>query len=450
METDANKDPTSNSENQILKNEGNEETITIPIISNLPQTTKETHKPQIKPNEIQPSKQTIISLSNLFEIYQPFRENQNQISPEEISLLSRMPYLKSVDKDLGGNLFSCFQTVSNSPVTWDVAQQSQSISRFPKDLKENSPYPKSAESHQSHQNSTTTSTTSTGKRKYTKHNQNSALTLRQLNRLKQKSESPQQKFHFVDYSKPINKPYAPWSDIVSSTSKNRRSPYPIPTMQIDDAQETIVNTFHEIKEIKPKKEPDLVLSALHKNPALVLALGPPFPILETDKEILTKREKTKIKEKEKYAITLLPINRKQSIPPHRILKKIYIAARNDSFETHDTIQLFLNRVYLSEKYSKSISITPFNRVCRYLWPVRRQRKTSLRGQKHQRQVVIEEENIGENSINYDNVFDVMATMSTDTYAVKNHVAANTLNIVFDTPFELDYLKLKNYFEKKNE
>ena len=451
MEGNAEKDTPVTKEN----NEKNKISQNNNIITNTSEDTQKSHE---KSQQHVPHSQKILDLSNLLNIYQPFRESQNSISPEEISILPRLPILKGVDKDLGGNLFSCFKTTSNCPVIWDVAKQRKQV--LPSDIeieKENSPYPKEADQYpNSAASSQTTSQTSQGKKKTGKYNQshtqqsNATTQGRGSGRhSRQKIESPPKVVHFADYRKPSYRPYVPWCDIISP-SRGRRPPEPQSTMPAHAAQEVIIDTFQTIRETKADKAPDLALSALHDNAALVLSLGPPFPISESDNEILQKREKHKLKNKEKYAITLLPIKRNQSIPPHRVLKKIYKTARNDNFTTHNSIQLFLNRQFISEVYSRSYSITPFVRACRFLWPIRRNIVTQNKGQKHVRTPIFEEETHNENVIDIDNSLTVLAKMSNDTYAANNNVAATALNIVFTTPFEIDYLDLQSYFEKKKQ
>ena len=214
------------------------------ISSDLPKKS-----PQ-KTQQNAPKQQTLLNLSNLFSLYQPYRENQNSISPEEISILPRMPYLKGVDKDLGGNLYSCFKTASNCPVTWEVAkQQGQNLpSALAKEIeKEYSPYPKENEQSQGDSAFSQGNTPGGNKKKGGKHNIQQNRTSGRHSR--QKTESPPKVVHFADYRKPSYRPYVPYCDIINP-SKGRRPPSPPSSMPADVAQDVIIETFKVIKETK--------------------------------------------------------------------------------------------------------------------------------------------------------------------------------------------------------
>ena len=56
------------------------------------------------------------------------------------------------------------------------------------------------------------------------------------------------------------------------------------------------------------------------------------------------------KGKEKYAITVLPVRRNGSIPHHRVLRRLFKMAREDSLNTINTIQAYLNRQYMLGRF----------------------------------------------------------------------------------------------------
>ena len=389
----------------------------------------------------QPKKHVVLSMPNLFKLYSNFRESGG-ITPEEISILPRMKYMKGVDRGLGGSVYECFKTVSNCPTTWE--SQQKLVLPAAKELdEENIPFPRQPQ-HQTPQKR------GPGRPAGSKNGGLNQLfsPTKQIKNKQERTPSPPKVVAFVDPKKPNNRPYAPWTEI-NSLNKAQVPPFLTPKMNLYDSVPAIRETFKEIRSTKRDKAPDKALRALHKNPALVLSLGPPFEIANEDKEALLNREKYNLRGKEDYAITILPVTRKQDIPSHRILRKIYKNARVESYKIILTIQAYLNRKYLSNKYSRTFSITPFNRACRHLWPVRRNVKAVGPGQKHQRLPMIEDEPIIVTK-NRDYLLDTMVTVYNDCYKSKVVYATSILNVLFEKPYEIDYLKLKQLFDESKE